>query len=149
MIRIFLPLLLAVAAYFGPWTQDFAGSFSGADSAGSTVDCFLDLEPGVTGPCAPTGAVLGQKLVGYTVIVGAGAAVLSVLGLLPLIGRLTSLAVIGAGLCAVAAAALIAVDVNGPNGAGFGAIGWGAYASIVLGLANIWSGIDGARHGNT
>ena len=148
MIRVFLPLLLAVVAFFGPWTPEKGGAFHGFDSAGSTVDCLLELEPSVTGPCAPEGNGLAQQLIGYTVLAGAGAGILSILGLLPLIGRITSIAVVGAGGVGLAASGMALMNLVGDNAIPFAEIGGGAYGSLVLGLAALWSGFDGIRHGN-
>lgn len=148
MVRIFLPLVLAVVAFVGPWLPAGDGAFTGADSANATIDCLLDLELSVTGTCAPAGSNLGQQLVGYTVLGGVGAAVLSILGLLPLVGRLTSLGVIAAGGVGTVASSMALLALTGPNALGFMDIGWGAYAALVLGLITIWSGFDGVRHGN-
>mgnify|MGYP006266183349 CR=1 FL=1 len=149
MIRIFLPLLLAVVAFFGPWTaSDRAGSFYGHDSAGTTVDCLLDLNLSVKGACAPAGASIAEQLIGWTVLAGMAAAVLSVLGLLPVIGRLTSLLVIGAGLVGLGAAGMTLMQLTGTGALPISAIGWGTYGALALGLACLWAGIDGVRHGN-
>lgn len=148
MIRVFLPLLLAVVAFFGPWAPEKGGAFRGLDSAGSTVDCLLELEPSVTGPCAPEGDTLAQRLIGYTVLAGAGAGILSILGLLPLVGRLTSVAVVAAGAVGLGASGMALMNLVGDNAVPFMDMGWGAYGSFVLGLAALWSGIDGIRHGN-
>ncbi|MEM9838308.1 MAG: hypothetical protein AAF830_04040 [Pseudomonadota bacterium] len=148
MVRIFLPLIMAVVAFLGPWLPSGDGAFMGSDSANATIDCFLDLELSVTGACAPAGSNLGQQLVGYTVLGGAAAAVLSIVGLLPFIGRLTSIGVIGAGAVGVVASVMALLALTGPNALGFTDIGWGAYATLAVGLITMWSGLDGMRHGN-
>ena len=140
MIRILLPLILAVVAFFGPWMGTY-----GFDLGEPTVGCFLDFNPSITGDCAPSGD-LKQMLVTYTMLLGGAGAVLSILGLLPLIGRLTSLVVMAAGLAGVAAFAMFALAmVNGDNGFDFIALGWGAIATGVLGLMTAVVGLGGVR----
>ncbi|NNU16270.1 hypothetical protein HK107_08045 [Parvularcula sp. ZS-1/3] len=140
MIRVFLPLVLALVAYAGPWTGAGEGQVYGYDLAETTKDCFLDLNPSFTGECAPTGS-LRDRLVTYTVIGGAIAAVLSVFGLLPLIGRLTSLVVLIVGAAGAVAAVLTLLESSAQL------MGWGAWGSLAAGVACIAGGLDGLRGG--
>lgn len=139
MIRIFLPLILAVVAFFGAW----GGGQSGFDFAAPTVNCFLDLKPSFASECLPNGA-LGQQLIGYTVVLGAAAAVLSVIGLLPLVGRLTSVLVIGSGMAGVIAAVMAATGVFGGGSLDWAAT-WGIWATALVGLATAFVGLNGVR----
>lgn len=140
MIRVLLPLVLALVAFFGPW----AGDTHGYDYADTTVDCFIDeLKISIIGACAPTGTT-GERLVTYAIVGSGAAAILSVFGLLPLIGRLTSAVVALVGLTAVAAAALMLVSLFGADATG-AEPGWGLFASLALGIGNAAAGVLGVR----
>lgn len=145
MIRIFLPLVMAVVAFFGPWSSAPGAVMNGFDFARPTVECFVDLNPSFAGPCAPTGT-LAERLVTYTVIGGGFAGILSIIGLLPLIGRLTSLVVMAAG--GLGAAAAITTAVSALGGEGIAVVGWGAWGALAAGLATVFAGLMGVRDGN-
>ncbi|MEM1380951.1 MAG: hypothetical protein AAGH41_10045 [Pseudomonadota bacterium] len=149
MVRIFLALLLGVVAFFGPWFPiGLEDKFHGFDSAGQTIDCFLRAEISISSECAPAGKNLSERLIGYTVLGAMAAAVISILGLLPYIDRLTSAFVALAGGLAVTAAGMTFFQMMGEGGLSFTDMDWGAYGALVLGLACIWAGFDGMRHGN-
>ncbi|MEM9809719.1 MAG: hypothetical protein AAF788_00685 [Pseudomonadota bacterium] len=140
VIRILLPLILAVVAFFGPWLGTY-----GFDLGEPTIGCLLDFQLSVSGACAPSGD-LKQMLVTYTMILGGVGAVLSILGLLPLIGRLTSLVVMAAGLSGLAASVMFVLAmVNGGQGFDVVGLGWGAIATGVLGLMTAVVGLGGVR----
>lgn len=142
MIRILFPLAMALAAFFGPWTTTPNGSTHGYDLADNTVGCFIELEPSFTGPCAPTGTV-AERLVTYTVIGGGFAAVLSIFGLLPLVSKITSLTTLAGGGVGLAAGLATAAQVM--DAGGLSVVGWGAWATLGLGLLTAVGGIAGFR----
>jgi hypothetical protein len=141
MIRIVVPILLALVAYLGPWSDGVGADFGGT-SADATLSCVMALELPTSPRCLPGGS-LQEQLIGYTSVLGVLAGVLSILGLLPLVGRVTSVAVLAAGGVALVAAGLTVMD--GLNGAGVGAVGWGAWAAMALGLVTIFLGFGGLR----
>jgi hypothetical protein len=142
MIRIVVPLILALVAYFGPWSGGISAAFSAGNSADATLACIMALDLPTSPNCLPSGD-LSSMLIGYTSVLGVVAAVLSILGLLPLVGRLTSVAVIAAGGVGIAAAGMIIAGALGD--AGIGAVGWGAWGSLVLGLITVFLGFGGLR----
>jgi hypothetical protein len=170
MIRILLSLAIAAAAYFGPWIVDKTGDITGPamadivlgddvdidrDQAGSlvadgeffvgnTAQCWMDGRISISDECSPRGEVLG-KLVAGTIIVGLISAVLSVVGLLPLVGRLTSIVTVLSGLLAIVAFGWFAKELVTTNGAMFTDFRWGGYATGVLGLLTVFAGMAGLR----
>lgn len=136
---------MAMMAFFGPWKTTPNGSIHGYDLADNTVGCFIELEPSFTGPCAPQGP-LADRLVTYSVVGGAFAAVVSIFGLLPLVSRLTSLIALAAG--GVGLAAAIGTVVQAINGPGLSFVGWGAWGTLALGLVTVFAGFSGVRNGN-
>lgn len=145
MVRILFPLFMALMAFFGPWEQTSKGPVHGFDLADNTIGCFIDLNPSITGECAPAGEI-AEQLVSYTVVGGGFAAVLGIFGLLPIVSRITSLATLVAGGVGLAAAlATVALAVNG---AGLSLVGWGAWGTLALGMFTVFAGLSGFRDGN-
>ncbi|MEM0930590.1 MAG: hypothetical protein AAGI89_14980 [Pseudomonadota bacterium] len=144
MIRILLPLALAAVALLGPWMADGNGNaMNGFDLAPTTVNCALDFDFSVEA-CKPQGDLLNE-LVGYTMLFGAGSAVLSLVGLLPLIGRLTSMTVVAAGLTGVGAFGVLVLGMMQGAGLDLAVIGLGAYGTLILGLLTVFAGLNGIR----
>ncbi|WOI52520.1 hypothetical protein [Parvularcula sp. LCG005] len=153
MIRILLSLAIAAAAYFGPWIIDATGTITnsmpgatieGMKFAETTADCFIDLTFSVSGDCAPGGGLMGQ-LMTYTVIAGVVSAVLNILGLLPVIGRVTSILTILTGALAVVTFALFAKDLLMIDGASLSDFRWGGYAVGAFGLLAALVGMSGLK----
>ena len=151
MIRILLSLAVAAAAFFGPWfVEETRGAITGPREAvvlgdvfaGDTAACALSGTLSVSGACAPKGDLMGT-LVTAAVGLGVLSAALNVLGLLPVVGRLTSLFAIAAGAAGVAALGVVAVSVMGE--AGLGALRWGAYATGGFGVLLALAGVSGLR----
>ena len=144
MIRILLPIAMAAVAFLGPWMDDGNGnSMNGFDIAPTTVNCALDFDFTVEA-CKPQGELFNE-LVGYTMIFGAASAVLSLIGLLPLIGRLTSMTVVAAGMTGVGAFGTLLMSMFQGGGIDVGVIGLGAYGTLILGLLTIFAGLNGIR----
>ncbi|MEO1657457.1 MAG: hypothetical protein AAFR65_07020 [Pseudomonadota bacterium] len=144
MIRILLPLALAAVALFGPWMADGNGnSMNGFDIAPATVNCALDFDLSVEA-CKPQGELFNE-LVGYTMLFGGASAVLSLVGLLPLIGRLTSMTVVAAGMTGVGAFGSLLLGMMQSGGIDFGVIGLGAYGTLLLGVLTMFAGVNGIR----
>ena len=151
MIRILLSLAVAAAAFFGPWFVETAeGSRTGVRQdviagdffAGDTVSCALAGTISVGGECAPAGGLEGT-LVTAAVGLGVLSAALNVLGLLPVVCRLTSVFALAAGVAGVAAFGMVGVGVMGDSG--LGALRWGAYATGGFGLLLLLAGLSGLR----
>ena len=151
MIRILLSLAVAAAAFFGPWfVEETRGAITGAREAvvagdafaGNAVACALSGTIKVSGSCAPEGGLMGT-LVTAAVGLGILSAALNVLGLLPVVGRITSLFAIAAGLAGVGALGVVAAGVMGE--AGFGALRWGSFATGGFGVLLALAGLSGLR----
>ena len=69
---------------------------------------------------------------------------LGVVGLLPFLGRLTSIVTLGAGLVSLGALGLFLTNMLGSE-AGLGAVQWGAYLAAGLALLTTISGLSGMR----
>ena len=156
MIRILLSLAVAGAAFFGPWFAELStGSFSGTQEvvqageyyAGNTVSCLSEGRISVSGECAPDTGLAGW-FVSAAVLLGLASAALNVLGLLPLVGRFTSLFAIAAGIAGVGALVSVALALMGADTATLGDLRWGAYATggfgLLCGLAGM-AGLNGDR----
>lgn len=157
MIRIFLPLAIVAALFFGPmFTEQSKGELRGKTVSvvtgdyfiGNTVDCVRDLKLPVGKDCASTGELKGSTLVGnalsWSALLAGLAAVLAVPGLLPFIGRMTSIVTVAAGVGALGAVGLFMSTVVGSE-AGLGAVQWGAYLAAGLALLTTISGLSGMR----
>ncbi|MEM6913173.1 MAG: hypothetical protein AAF511_04270 [Pseudomonadota bacterium] len=144
MVRILLPIALAAVALFGPWMADGNGnSLTGYDLAPATVDCALDFDFSVEA-CKPKGELFNE-MIGFTILFGAASAVLSLIGLLPVLGRLTSMTVVAAGMTGIGTFGVMLMGMMEAGGIDFGVIGLGAYGSLVLGLLTMFAGFNGIR----
>lgn len=154
MIRVLLPLAIAAAAYFGPWMVDTTGSIlsdayqaaaaDGVAFAGSTAECAKDLKISLNGECEPEYGILG-KLVAGTVLLSIVSAVLSIVGLVPLVGRLTSIVTVITGAMAIVTVAWFGKELLAVDGAVITDLRWGAYATGVFGLLTVFAGMAGMR----
>lgn len=154
MIRILLSLAIAAAAFFGPWMIDssdniLSGSYKetaieGRDFVASTYDCVMDRTFSLEGDCEPKYGILGQ-LIAITIGLGVVSAVLSIAGLLPLVGRLTSLVTIIAGAAAIVTFAWFAKELLTTEAALFSDFRWGAYATGAFGVLTLFAGLAGLR----
>lgn len=153
MIRILLSLAIAAAAFFGPWMLDSTGKIleagfndpvMGSAFVDSTLACVGEMNFSMSGDCAPAYGLFG-KLVAATIGLGVLSAALSIVGLLPLIGRLTSVVTIIAGAVAVVTFAWFAKELMTTEGAVFSDFRWGAYATAGFGLLAIFAGLSGMR----
>ena len=151
MFRILFSLAVAAAAFFGPWfAEPVTGTRSGAGEAvragdyyaGDTVACLMDGTLSVVGACAPAQGAEGL-FVTAAVVLGALSAALNVAGLLPVVGRVTSLFALAAGAAAVAAFAMVAVGVGTTPGMAMADLRWGAFATGGFGLLCAVSGLKG------
>jgi hypothetical protein len=151
MIRILLSIAVAAAAFFGPWFVEQADgvrtgarmeTVTGAYFAGPTVDCVRDGVFSITGACAPEQGLEGQ-IVTAAIALGVASAVLNIFGLLPLVGRLTSLFAIVAGLAGVAALAVVGIGTMQDLGASLSDLRWGAYATGGFGVLLAIVGLGG------
>ena len=151
MFRILFSLAVAAAAFFGPWfAEPVTGTRSGAGEAvragdyyaGNTVACLLDGTVSLGGPCAPAHGVEGLAVTA-AVLLGALSAALNVAGLLPLVGRATSLFALAAGIAGVAALIAVGIGVASAPGMAMADLRWGAFATGGFGLLCAAAGLKG------
>lgn len=157
MTRIFLPLAIVAAIFFGPM---FAETTTGAASGeavttrsgeyfiGNAIDCLMQLKAPVGEECESDGEINDSIMVGQFItwasLLALAAAVLGVFGLIPVIGRITSVVTILAGLGALGAMGLLALTLIGTE-VGLPGLQWGAYLAAAAGLLTLISGLAGLR----
>lgn len=152
MEKIVLPLAviatLLFAPIFGGDATEVGGivkpnTVTGMDYVGETVKCWTGGNFSISGDCAPQGGTKGMAIFA-AVFVSAVAAALGFVGLLPVIGRLTSAVTMLAGLVVVAGIAFyILTNLNSDEG--LGGVQWGAYLAGGGGLLTLISGLSGMR----
>lgn len=157
MIRILLPLAIIAAMFFGPMfsvqTKDpvrgeTLSTVTGDYFIGNTVDCVRNMKAPIGKDCASTGQMKDSTLVGdmlsWSAILAAVAAVLGVPGLLPFVGRMTSIVTVAAGVAALGSLGLFMTTMIGSE-AGLGSVQWGAYLAAGVALLTTISGLSGMR----
>lgn len=158
MIRILLPLAIVAAMFFGPmYSYESDNPVSGREEqsmvtgdkfVGGVVNCVRQLNVPLGEACASDGEVNGSKNVSRFMSLAAslaiGAGGLGVIGLLPFIGRLTSVVTLIAGLAALGAMGFFVVSMMSTE-IGLGGVQWGAYAASGLALLTTISGLSGMR----
>ena len=157
MARIFLPLAIVAAIFFGPLYEmsgkmpdgGHAVSRDGEYFIGNAVDCLLKLQAPIGEECESDGVLNDSVMVGQIItwasMLALIAAALGVVGLIPFIGRLTSIVTILAGLAALASMGLLALTLIGIEGIGLTGLRWGAYLAAAAGLLTLISGLAGLR----
>lgn len=158
MIRILLPLAFVAAIYFGPMysypssnpvsgTDEYA-SVTGSEFIKNAIGCVRELKVPIGEECASEGKIDGSTNVGdalsWASMLAVAAAALGVLGLIPFIGRLTSIITIGAGLGGLGSMGYFLLAMMN-TGEGLGAIQWGAYLAAGAALLTTISGLSGMR----
>ena len=151
MIRIVLPLavivLLLFAPLFGADTSEVGGivkpnTVTGMDYVGDTLKCWTTGKFSISGDCAPEAGNRGLAIFS-AVFVSAVAAALGVLGLFPIIGRLTSAITTLAGVVVIAGVGFyILSNIGGEHDGG---VQWGSYLAGGGGLLTLISGLSGMR----
>ncbi len=157
MIRILLPLAMIAALFFGPmFSEESRGELSGKTVAivtgehfiGNTVDCVREMKAPIGEDCESTGELNDSTLVGdilsWSALLAAVAAVLGVPGLLPFLGRMTSIVTVGSGVAMLGSLGLFMTTMIGSE-PGLGAVQWGAYLTAGLALLTVISGLSGMR----
>jgi len=157
MTRIFLPLAIFAAIFFGPmFSQTSDGSVTGERReqitgeyfVGEAVDCLRKLRAPIGEECASKGQIGDSTMVGQTIswaaMLALAASALGVIGLLPVVGRLVSFVTIFAGVGALAAMGLLALTMIGQP-EGLPGLQWGAYLAAASGLLTLISGLAGLR----
>ena len=160
MIRVILPLAIVAAMFFGPFFSETTSGSSTGDRtsmvAGSyfieeAVNCVRTLNYSgfaFGDECASDAEYNGSNMSG-SVLSGAAkisiaAALLGIVGILPFIGRVTSIATIGAGLTTLGALGYFMMSAM-RSADGLASIQWGAYLAAGLGLLTLISGLSGVR----
>lgn len=158
MIRILLPLAIVAAMFFGPmYSYEADNPVSGREEQsmvtgdqfiGGAINCVRQLKIPVGEDCASDGLVNDSKMVSRVMSWSAGlslaAALIGVLGLLPIVSRLTSIVTLAAGLGALAAMGFFLVSMMGTK-IGLGGVQWGAYLASGAALLTTISGLSGMR----
>ena len=157
MIRIILPLAIIAAIFFGPMfsvttTDSVRGesvsTVTGDYLIGNAVDCVRKGQLPIGEECASDGEMQDSKMVGnalsWASVLAGLAAVLGVPGMLPFVGRLTSIVTLASGLGALGAMGLFLTTMMGSE-AGLGGVGWGAYLASGAALLTTISGLSGMR----
>lgn len=151
MIRILLPLAVMAALLFGPLlgqNEEIGGiaktvTLTGGDYIGDTIKCWQSGEYSLDGDCEPEGGLKGTAIFAAFLVSGIAAA-LGVVGLLPLIGRLTSMVTVVAGLIVMLSVGYFALSMMGGGDAGE-TLQWGTYLAAGGGLLTLIAGLAGIR----
>ena len=152
MIRVLLPVAVIAALLFAPIFNDTVDgsdlgggvvSLSGHDYVGNTISCWMKGEFSVSGDCEPKGDTKGLAIFG-AVFVSAVAAVLGVIGLLPVVGRITSAITMLAGVVVIASIGYYVMTQMGSD-EGLEGVQWGSYLAGGGGLLTLVSGLSGMR----
>lgn len=153
MIRILLPLAVIVAVLFAPMyslsvNDPVLGEQAAAPKTGyafveNTINCWRGGEYSLKGDCEPKGGLKGSAIFAAVFVSGVAAA-LGVLGLLPVIGRLTSFITTAAGIIVIAAIGYFALTIIGSSGDAEN-LEWGSYLAGGGGLLTLISGLAGMR----
>ncbi len=157
MIRILLPLAIVAAIFFGPmFAETTSGSATGDRKAivsgeyfiGEAIGCLMSLKPPIGEECASDGKINDSLLVGnvltWASLLSIAAAIIGVLGLLPFIGRLTSIVTIAAGGFSLGAIGLFMLTMMATP-EGLPGVQWGAYLAAGAALLTTISGLSGMR----
>ncbi|MCI5043313.1 MAG: hypothetical protein MRY72_01340 [Aquisalinus sp.] len=153
MFRIFLPLAFAATLLLAPFysfsvSDEYAGDITNELSASKmfiedSVECARNMEfnPMVEG-CGPNE---NRGLLGWAFYAAAASSVaaglLGVIGLLPFIGRLTSVVTTGAGGISTGTVAWFMVDLL--QSGKFEQMAWGGWLAGVLALLTLVAGFNG------
>ncbi len=157
MTRILLPLAIVAAIFFGPmFSETTSGSATGDSTTlrsgeyfiGEAVECLRKLQLPIGEDCASEGQLNGSTVVGdvisWAALISVAAAALGVAGLLPFIGRLTSMVTVVAGLATLGAMGYFALSMMGTP-EGLPGVQWGAYLAAAFGMLTLISGLAGLR----
>lgn len=152
MTRVLLPLAVIAAIIFGPLfaevtTGPVTGQkltpLTGTYFIGDTITCFRNGEFSIAGECEPELGLKG-KAVFAAALAAAVAAAFGVIGLLPFIGRLTSIITMIAGVVIVASMGYFGMNILGADSNEV-SLQWGTYLAGGLGLLTLISGLSGMK----
>lgn len=151
MMRILLPIaVIASIILFPMFSETTVGAISGEVTTprsgnyfvDGTIKCFSKSNFSLAGDCAPRQGATGLAVAAAIGAAGL-AAVIGLPGLLPFIGRATSVVTTAAGVVIVVGIGYFILTVMG---AGKGAeVLWGAYLAGGLGLLTLVAGLSGIR----
>lgn len=127
----------------GSVTGDSITTRTGHYFIANTIDCWRAGEYSLKGDCQPLGGLQG-KAIFAAVFVSGVAAILGIIGLIPVIGRLTSFITVAAGVVVIAAVAYVALMIMGSQ-EGVDGLQWGTYLAGGGGLLTTISGLAGMR----
>lgn len=158
MIRILLPLAIVACIFFGPMYgyttpnpvsgQEQMNRVTGDQFLKEKVDCLRDVRLPTGEECAATeqvgGSTMSASVISWAAVLALVAAALGVFGLLPLIGRATSVVTILAGLGGMGAMGFFMLTMLGTS-EGLPAVQWGAYLTAGVSLLTVIAGLSGMR----
>lgn len=152
MYRIILPLLVVAAVIFAPmFSEVTVGPITGKETTPrsgnyfveNTIKCFQAKNFSVNGECAPkmgtTGMAVFAAIAASTI-----AAIIGVPGLLPFVGRATSVVTTIAGLVALGGMGYFIMTVMGAAKDSAEVL-WGSYLAGGLALLTLVAGLSGIR----
>ncbi len=152
MYRIILPLLVIAAILFAPmFSEVTVGPITGKETTPrsgnyfveDTIKCFQNQQFSVGGECTPKMGATGMAVFA-AIAASAVAAVIGVPGLLPFVGRATSVVTTIAGLIALGAMGYFILTVMGAA-KGSAEVLWGSYLAGGLALLTLVAGLSGIR----
>lgn len=158
MIRILLPLAIVACIFFGPMYgfetpnpvsgQNQMTRVTGDQFLTETIACLRDARAPLGEECASTEQIgdttLPANVIAWAAVLALLAAVLGVFGLLPFVGRLTSVVTILAGLGGMAAIGYFMLTMLGTS-EGLPSVQWGAYLTGGASLLTLIAGLSGLR----
>lgn len=158
MIRILLPLAMVACIFFGPMYgyttpnpisgQEQLTRVTGDQFLKETVGCLTERRIPIGEECAATEQIgestLPASAISWAALLAVAAAALGFFGLLPFIGRLTSVVTILAGLGGLGAMGLFMLTMLGTS-EGLPAVQWGAYLTAGASLLTVIAGLSGMR----
>lgn len=153
MLRILLPLAVVAALIFGPLvageTTSVGGitkqaTVTGMDYVGPSVECWKAGKYSIGDGCKPQGALKGSLVLAALLSSGIAAA-FGVIGIVPFVGRLTSVITTLGGAIAMASMGAFALMLMSGGSNDHEAVQWGTYLAGGGGLLTLISGLAGMR----
>lgn len=154
MLRIFLPLAVVAALLFAPmYAVEISDSVLGEDTLSprsgyafveNSIECWKAGNYSIGGECKPKGGLKGSLILAALLSSGIAAAI-GVIGVLPFIGRLTSvITTLGGAIATLSVGAFGLMLMNAGSDSGE-AIQWGTYLAGGGGLLTLVAGLNGMR----
>lgn len=154
MLRIFLPLAVVAAVLFAPlYAVEIKDSVLGEETLSprsgyafveNSIECWKAGKYSIGEECKPKGGLKGSLVLAALLSSGIAAAI-GVIGILPVVGRLTSvITTLGGAVATLSIGAFAMMLMNAGTDSGE-AIQWGTYLAGGGGLLTLISGLSGMR----